>query len=191
MYIDIGLNNLGNRFFEWRNRTTESDFLLSPPVAPFKLYKKLFKIFAFFLPFFSGGCSQVSKKADLTRLLRRHERQALPPDLFLLFTGCPFTENVERHLISSAFGLACFRLRRGFGGTGRRGAFTLSLPNVPIYPELVEGPATLEFILSLSKNYFFARAIFILPLSVRKNCPCPTRPCADKNSLIEGFINEI
>ncbi|OGM28680.1 hypothetical protein A3D84_04630 [Candidatus Woesebacteria bacterium RIFCSPHIGHO2_02_FULL_42_20] len=49
MYIYFGLNNLRNRFFEWRNRTTESDFLLSPPVAPFELIKKFFKIFAFFL----------------------------------------------------------------------------------------------------------------------------------------------
>ncbi|PIX68146.1 hypothetical protein COZ41_01270 [Candidatus Shapirobacteria bacterium CG_4_10_14_3_um_filter_35_13] len=31
---------------------------------------------------------------------------------------------------------------------------------------------------------FFARAVFILPLFVRKNCPCPTRPCADKRSQI-------
>jgi len=52
----------------------------------------------------------------------------------------PFIENVELPLISSAFGLACFRLRFQLRRTGRRGAFTLSLPNVPtrradVYPE--------------------------------------------------------
>jgi len=49
LYIVIGLNNLGNRFFEWRNRTTESDFLLSPPVAPFELIKSSLKFLCFFL----------------------------------------------------------------------------------------------------------------------------------------------
>ncbi|MBU2577969.1 hypothetical protein KKA69_04015 [Patescibacteria group bacterium] len=86
-------------------------------------------IFAFFLPSFSGGCPQVSKKADLTRFPRststslsvKRARKALPPNGFLLLTGWPFTENVELHLISSAFGLAMLQ----------RGAFTLSLPNVP------------------------------------------------------------
>ena len=50
----------------------------------------------------------------------------------------PFIENVELHLISSAFGLAM--LPSTALGTGRRGTFTLSLPNVPtrcagVYPE--------------------------------------------------------
>ncbi|MBI3093144.1 MAG: hypothetical protein HYZ02_02840 [Candidatus Levybacteria bacterium] len=58
-----------------------------------------------------GGCPQVSKKADLTRFPRRRARKALPPDLFLLFTGWPFIENVELQCVSSAFGLAM--LRRG------------------------------------------------------------------------------
>ena len=55
LYIVSGLNSLGNRFFEWRNRTTESNFLLSPLVAPFELIKSSFlhrrtsKNFAFFL----------------------------------------------------------------------------------------------------------------------------------------------
>lgn len=34
------------------------------------------------------GCPQVSKKADLTRLPLRRERQALPPDLFSILTCC-------------------------------------------------------------------------------------------------------
>ena len=66
------------------------------------------KIFAFFLPSFSGGCPQVSKKADLTRFPRRRPtflrvkaRKALPPDLLPILTGWPFTKNVELHLISS------------------------------------------------------------------------------------------
>src|SRR3990167_7606135 len=70
-------------------------------------------IFAFF-PSFSGGCPQVSKKADLTRFPRRRPTflrvkalKALPLDLFLIHTGWPFTKNVELHLISSVFGLAC------------------------------------------------------------------------------------
>jgi len=41
---------------------------------------------------------------------------------------------------------------RASEGHCRRGAFTLSQPNVPIYPELVEGPA--------APPLFFARAIF-------------------------------
>jgi hypothetical protein len=64
-------------------------------------------IFAFFSFFFSGGCPQVSKKADLTRLPRRRARQALPLRGFLLLTGWPFTKNVELQCLSSAFGLAC------------------------------------------------------------------------------------
>jgi len=40
------------------------------------------------------------------------------------------------------------------GSQGERGAFTLSLSNVPIYPEPVEGPAALPL--------FFSRAIFSL-----------------------------
>jgi hypothetical protein len=58
-------------------------------------------IFAFFLPSFSGGCPQVSKKADLTRLPRRRARQALPLRDFLLLTGWPFTKNVELQCVSS------------------------------------------------------------------------------------------
>jgi len=48
-------------------------------------------------------------------------------------------------------------------GHSRRGAFTLSLPNVPIYPELVEGPAAPPLFRAkweTSSAYFFARAIF-------------------------------
>jgi len=59
-----------------------------------------------FFPSFSGGCPQVSKKADLTRLPRKRARQALPL-CNLLLTGWPFTKNVELHFVSSAFGLAC------------------------------------------------------------------------------------
>jgi len=55
----------------------------------------------FFLSSFSGGCRQVSKKADLTRLPRKRARQALPVRGFLLLTGWQFTENVELHLVSS------------------------------------------------------------------------------------------
>jgi len=70
-----------------------------------------------FLSSFSGGCPQVSKKADLARFPRRLAWQALPLDGFLLFTGWPFTKNVELQCVSSAFGLACFpRLRSGQAG---------------------------------------------------------------------------
>jgi len=61
----------------------------------------------FFFLLFPAGCPQVSKKADLTHFPRRRARKALPPNLFLLFIGWWFIENVELHLISSAFGLAC------------------------------------------------------------------------------------
>src|SRR3990167_7754222 len=45
----INSGNFVYRFFEWRNRTTESDFLLSPPVAPFELIKSSLKFLCFFL----------------------------------------------------------------------------------------------------------------------------------------------
>ena len=78
--------------------------------------KANFCVFSSFF-FFYGGCPQVLKKADLTRFPRGRARKALPLGGFLLLTGWPFTKNVELHLVSSAFGLACFpRLRSGQAG---------------------------------------------------------------------------
>ncbi|OGE03122.1 hypothetical protein A3G16_01205 [Candidatus Curtissbacteria bacterium RIFCSPLOWO2_12_FULL_41_16] len=70
------------------------EFLPSQPDGSFEF----FKIFAFFL---------LVAFSDFYEPTVSEARQALPPNGFLLLTGWPFTKNVELHLISSTFGLAC------------------------------------------------------------------------------------
>ena len=86
-----------------------------------------FCVFSFF---FSGGCPQVSKKADLTRFPRRRARKALPPDLFPILTGWRFMKNVELHLVSSP--LRGSLLQRG--APTRRASETVG-SNIPLKAE--------------------------------------------------------
>ncbi|PJA53922.1 hypothetical protein COU86_01800 [Candidatus Roizmanbacteria bacterium CG10_big_fil_rev_8_21_14_0_10_36_26] len=91
---------------------------------------------------------------------------ALPRNGFLLFTGWRFTKNVELHLISSAFGLAC-------SSAAPPPAFAKASAGRP--------PATPEFIPLDGEAIFCARDFLALRASKERiySFPCPSRPCAE------------
>ena len=112
--------------------------------------------------------------------------------------GWPFTKNVELHLISPSFAKATaghgrpsaslapsFALRASEGHS-RRGAFTLSLSNVPtrradVYPE-----PSFALVLGL---FFCARDFLALRASEEEiySFPCPAHPCAENDFIPQKY----
>jgi hypothetical protein len=107
----------------------------------------------------------------LTRFPRRRARKALPPNLFPILTGWPFTKNVELPFVSSAFGLAM--LQRG--APTRRASETVGSNN----------PDEIEIKKKKRKNFKdFVLTQMAASVVVRSFRFCPRRPLKNRKDYL-------